>query len=193
MENLNDKAKLENNVGKWDEWYVGLNTTPSAFRYSQTVTYEKAANFLKDCHEIEDWGCGAGGFLLYRPDAIGIDGSDTIFATKKFIDLSTYINICESIHIRHVFEHNYKWKDILYNALKSATNKLVITLFVPLSDNETEEIAHNKKHGVDVPDLKINRTEFLNIINEFNPKNVNIELLNTPTGYGQEEIIYITK
>lgn len=187
-----EKIKTENNIGKWNDWYKNLSPTPSAFRYSQTETYQKAADFLSDCKEVEDWGVGAGGFLIYRPDAIGVDGSDTPFAAKKFIDLSNYVSECESIHIRHVFEHNYKWKDILVNAMVSAKKKLAITMFIVLGDNTTE-IAHNKKHGVDVPDLKISKDEFFGVINQFNPKEVKVEVMNTPTGYGQEQIIYITK
>ena len=189
---LEEKSKTENNLGKWNGWYKNLDPNPSSFRYADTITYQKAADFLSDCSEVEDWGCGAGGFLRYRPDAIGVDGSDTVFAIKKSIDLSNYISDCESVHIGHVFEHNYKWKDILYNALKSARRKLSITMFIPLSD-DTVEIAHNKKHGVDVPDLKISKDEFFSIINDFNPTDIKIESLDTPSGYGKEQIIFITK
>jgi hypothetical protein len=188
--NLDKKIKKENNIGKWDDWYKNLSPEPSSFRYSDTETYTEAYKFLSDCKEVEDWGCGAGGFLKYRPDAIGIDGSNTCFATKKYIDLSEYINECESVHIRHVFEHNYKWKNILHNALKSARKKICITMFIPLSD-DTTEIAHNKQHGVDVPDLKISRTDFFDIIYSYNPFSVEEKLFKTSTGYGEEQMIYI--
>jgi hypothetical protein len=64
-------------------------------------------------------------------------------------------------------------------------------MFVPLSET-TEEISHNLPHGVDVPDLRISKKEFMDIINKFSPKSVDSVLLNTATGYGMEEIIYIT-
>lgn len=182
----------ENNVGKWNEWYRNLPSTPSSFIYGNTITYEKASNFLSDCKEIEDWGCGAGGFLKHRPDAIGVDGSDTPFATKKFINLKEYTTICESIHMRHVLEHNYSWSNILENALKSAQKKLVITLFIPLNDKKTKEIAYNDIHGVNVPDISISKKDFFTIIEKYNPKKIESEKLETNTGYNMEEIFYIT-
>lgn len=182
----------ENNLNKWNDWYKNLPDNPSAFLYGDTISYKKAAEFLKDCKEVEDWGCGGGGFLIYRPDAIGVDGSDTKFAKKKFIDLKEYVNKCESIHMRHVLEHNYSWKEILNNALKSAKNKLVITMFIPLNNDESKEINHNKKYGVDVPDMSISRNEFMEIINSYHPKCIEFEKISSITSYGEEEIIYIT-
>lgn len=192
-QDLEQKSKEENNIGKWDGWYVGLENTPSPFRYGQTETYQRAAEFLENCSQVEDWGCGAGGFMQYRPDTIGIDGSDTPLAKKKFVDLRVYKSKVEGIHIRHVFEHNYAWKEILQNALESAEKKLVITLFIPLTEGVTKEIAHNKQHGVDVPDLYISREEFLSVITPFRVKEMTMLLLNTATGYGHEEMIFITK
>lgn len=188
----NNKIKNENNVGKWNNWYTGLSTTPSSFVYGDTITYEKASNFLSDCKEVEDWGCGAGGFIRFRPDAIGVDGSDTPFATKKFINLNEYTCTCESIHMRHVLEHNYSWANILKNVLKSAQKKVVITLFIPLNDDVTKEIAYNDIHGVDVPDISISKTDFFNIIEKYNPKSIENEKFETNTGYRMEEIFYIT-
>jgi len=184
--------KDENNVGKWDSWYESLPTEPGSFRYSDTITYKEAANFLSDCATVEDWGVGGGGFLRYRPDAIGVDGSDTKFATKKHIDLQQYISKCEGVHIRHILEHNYNWFNILENALKSATKKIVITMFIPLNEDITKEVSHNKQHGVDVPDMSISKKEFYDIISKY--KNIKIETQNfkTPTGYGEEEMIFLT-
>ena len=185
-----DNIKQENNVGKWNDWYKDLNSEPGSFRYGETGTYQLSADFLNDCKDVEDWGCGAGGFLRFMPNAIGVDGSDTPFAKKKFINLREYVNKVEGIHIRHVFEHNYNWKDILENALKSATKKLAITMFIPLS-NETIELSHNLPHGVDVPDLSISEKEFMSIVEKYNPLKITRKLYDTPTGYGKEETIFI--
>jgi len=180
----------ENNINKWDQWYKNLPVNPDSFNYGETETYQMASNFLEDCETIEDWGCGAGGFLRYCEKAVGVDGSDTHFAKKKFIDLSNYICEVDGINIRHVFEHNYNWDKILNNVMKSAKKKIAITLFIPLG-SETKEISHNKQHGVDVPDMLISEKEFLSIVKQYNPKNIKREILNTPTGYGREEIIFI--
>ena len=182
---------MDTNVNKWNGWYSSLSQdSMGSFRYGETLTYEKAAEFLKDCKTIEDWGCGAGGFLRYCPNAIGVDGSDTPFATKKFIDLCNYTTDVEGINIRHVFEHNYEWSKVLDNALKSASKKIAITMFIPLGD-DTKELAHNKAHGVDVPDMLISEKEFMEIVNKYSPKSIIREIFNTDTGYGKEEIIFI--
>lgn len=187
-----EKKLTENNVSKWDSWYKNLPEKPSSFNYGDTITYELAAEFLKDCDTVEDWGCGAGGFLRFRPDAIGVDGSDTKFATKKNINLKTYTSKCDGVHIRHILEHNYNWESILRNALTSAVRKVVITLFIPLTEVDTVEVSYNAEYGVDVPDIAICKKEFMDIIASFNPSNVSSECLKTSTSYGEEQIFYIT-
>lgn len=185
----------KSNLGKWDKWYSELNPDdkPNAYKYSETETYIIAAEFLKDCEVVEDWGVGAGGFLNHLPTAIGVDGSNTPFATKKYIDLCNYITECDGIHLRHVLEHNYEWHKILHNAMKSATKKICITFFIPLNETDTIELAHNLKHGVDVPDLSISRDEFDAILDEYNPKSIDVDVLETATGYGIEIVCKITK
>lgn len=181
------------NVGKWDGWYKELKEgVPSSYKYGETSTYQIGADFLADCETIEDWGVGGGGFLRFCPQAIGIDGSDTPFATKKHVDLCEYESSVEGIHMRHVLEHNYEWERIFANALNSATKKLCITLFIPLSEGDTQELAHNLPHGVDVPDLAISKDIFDDILKIANPKLVEIETLDTNTGYNKEVVFKIT-
>lgn len=191
--NMAHQEQADCNVGKWDNWYKELGETPSAYKYSETETYKIAADFLRGLDAVEDWGVGAGGFLNHLPTAIGVDGSDTPFAQKKFIDLCNYTTLANGIHLRHVLEHNYNWQKILTNALYSAIDKVVITFFIPLSDKETKELAHNFKHGVDVPDLSISKNEFNSILKSFKLKLVEVETLKTQTGYGVEVIYKITK
>jgi hypothetical protein len=180
------------NVNKWNELYKELSTDPSSFKYGDTLTYELGANFLKDCNTIEDWGTGAGGFKRYVPLAIGVDGSNTPHAEKKFVDLTTYTTICDGIFMRHVLEHNYEWESILKNVISSASKKVCIILWVPFAEN-TIEIYHSKDQGVDVPDLSLSKSRFEEIVNSFNPKNVVYEKYYTETQYGQEIVVYIEK
>lgn len=180
------------NVNKWNNWYKDLTTDPSSFRYSDTITYNLGATFLSDCITVEDWGTGAGGFKRYRPDAIGVDGSDTPHAEKKYVDLTSYTTDCEGIFMRHVLEHNYEWESILKNVVESASKKICIVIFTPLADT-TIELAHNLSFGVDVPDLSLSHDIFFNIINSVNPKNLKFEKYQTSTGYKEETIFYIEK
>lgn len=176
-------------LGKWDEWYKDADTMGS-FAYGDTITYKLAADFLADMKEVEDWGCGTGGFKrLYKGKYTGIDGSDNPFV-DKVVDLQTYQSSVDGIMMRHVLEHNYNWKDILANAVSSFKKKYCLILFTPLLD-ETQEIAHNKKHGVDVPDIAFNRKD----IEQFF-KGLKWRLqdnIKTRTNYKVEHVYYIEK
>jgi hypothetical protein len=181
---------------KWNNWYKDLTINDcGSFRYGETATYELGYNFLQTCDKIEDWGCGAGGFKRYFLNDVlnkyvGVDGSNTPFADIK-TDLTGYISNVDGIYMRHVLEHNYEWKQILENACKSFQTKMCLVLFTPFSE-ETTEIAHNLRHGVDVPDMSFNKNE---IIDVFEKNNIKYELLtiNSNTGYNIEHVFYLNK
>lgn len=177
---------METNKNKWDKFYEKIPT-----HHHAQESYMRAAKFLQTCSKVEDWGVGHGGFLKYRPDAIGIDGSNTPFARKKYVDLTQYTSPCDGIHIRHVLEHNYEWKKIIENALKSAKKRIVVTFFIPMAvlTRLTEQLCDNNEIGINVPDLRISEYEFSELI-----KNhvVYIENIKSPeTRYGWEQIVYI--
>ena len=181
---------------KWNEWYKDITSNDlGSFRYGNTITYELGYNFLQSCDKIEDWGCGTGGFkVLFNNNTvnkyIGVDGSKTPFANIK-TDLTSYNSNVDGIFMRHVLEHNYEWKLILENACKSFKQKMCLVLFTPFSD-ETKEIAHNLKHGVDVPDISFDKNELINIFERYNIK-YELITLNTQTGYDVEHIFYLFK
>jgi len=184
-------------MDKWNIWYKDLKKEDiGSFRYSDTVTYQLGYDFLKDCSNIEDWGCGTGGFKRFFTNEnankyIGIDGSITPFSDIK-ADLTQYTSKVEGIFMRHILEHNYEWKNILNNACKSFNKKMCLVLFTPFSENETKEIAHNLQHGVDVPDLSFNKNELIKIFTSYNIK-YKLESVNTLTGYNIEHIFYLEK
>ncbi len=184
MKELTDKSML----GKWDGWYKNINTM-GAFRYGDTVTYRLAADFMADIDEVEDWGCGTGGFKrFYGGKYIGIDGSANPFV-DKIADLREYKSNVDGIMMRHVLEHNYDWKLVLQNAVESFKKKLCLIVFTPFMD-ETKEIAHNKKYGVDVPDIAFAKND---IEAAFAGLKWRSESYKTRTGYGMEHIYYIEK
>ncbi|MBI2009521.1 hypothetical protein HYS84_03930 [Candidatus Saccharibacteria bacterium] len=144
-------------LGKWDRWYKNVKHVGS-FRYGQTVTYQLAADFLADVTEVEDWGCGTGGFKrLYKGKYTGIDGSANPFV-DKVVDLQTYRSNVDGIMMRHVLEHNYGWEKVLAGAVSSFKKKFCLIIFTPFMDN-TQEIAHEAKHGVDVPVLAFKKED----------------------------------
>src|SRR5882672_11058055 len=98
---------------------------------------------ILDVGEVEDWGCGKGGFSHFcLGKYLGIDGSDTPFA----------------IRIRHVLEHNYDWEAILAGAVESFQKKLCLILFTPFAA-ETRELSHNREVGIDAPNLSLARAD----------------------------------
>lgn len=59
-------CKSDWNVGNWDAWYRDFASEKiGAFRYGDTVTSRMASAFMADVGEVEDWGCGAGGFKRF--------------------------------------------------------------------------------------------------------------------------------
>jgi hypothetical protein len=184
-----DGDESGSNLGKWNEWYKDL--TPQdmgSFRYGDTVTYLMASAFLADVSDVEDWGCGAGGFRRYRRKGyVGVDGSRTPFA-DRIVDLCTYTTRVEGVLMRHVIEHNYQWEKILDGAIRSFTRKLCLILFTPFAA-ETREIAHNRMRGVDVPNLSFSRTDI-----EGKFAGLRWELFDnipTDTGYGIEHVYLV--
>ena len=147
------------NVGKWNEWYAGMQPGQENIAlYGEALTYRMAAAFLADLEGVEDWGCGKGGFRLFCQNKYkGIDGSETPYA-DEIADLTTYRSAPEGILLRHVLEHNYDWEKILASAVASFRKKLCLILFTPFAE-ATAEIAHNRHLGVDVPDLSLAATE----------------------------------
>src|ERR1700722_11100627 len=108
-------AEDADKVGRWDQWYAGLD---AASPYGDVRSYEVGAAFLADCELVEDWGCGKGGMRQYvAPDSYrGIDGSRTPFA-DVIADLREYRSDVDGVFVRHVLEHNYDWRTILSNVL----------------------------------------------------------------------------
>ncbi|OHA87802.1 MAG: hypothetical protein A3A96_00550 [Candidatus Zambryskibacteria bacterium RIFCSPLOWO2_01_FULL_39_39] len=178
----------ESMLGKWDGWYKDAKTM-GAFRYGDTITYKLASDFLADTKEVEDWGCGTGGFKrFYKGKYVGIDGSKNTFV-DKVADLSSYRSDVESIMMRHVLEHNYDWQNVLARAVSSFRRKFCLIIFTPFQD-ETSEIAHNKKYGVDVPDLAFRKED---IEKFFVGLKWRMETHKTKTSYGVEYIYYVEK
>tara|TARA_B110001450_G_C17542494_1_gene449207 strand:- start:77 stop:634 length:558 start_codon:yes stop_codon:yes gene_type:complete len=181
---------------KWNKWYENLNKKHmSAFVYGDTETYQLGYNFLNSCNKVEDWGCGTGGFKRFFQNDnstkyLGIDGSITPFSDIKE-DLITYNSNVDGIFMRHVLEHNYEWEKILNNACKSFNSKMCLILFTPFKD-KTTQIAHNLKHGVDVPDLSFSKSKLIDIFEKHNIKHHLISLI-TDTGYKLEHVFFLEK
>jgi hypothetical protein len=174
------------NVGKWAQAYKGLESPEP---YDDVFTYEVAAQFLEPCELVEDWGCGKGWARTifdasrYR----GVDGSRTPF-TDVVADLVNYRSKVPGILIRHVLEHNYRWAEILDNALASFCERMVLVIFTPLSE-KTRAIAYNPHIGV--PDIAFKLED---ITDRFGPE-VEARWASYPTSteYGREVVFFLSR
>jgi hypothetical protein len=138
----------DSNVGRWDDWYAEL-TEPAP--YDDVTTYSIGAEWLEPCVTVEDWGTGRGFFKTLRPDAVGIDGSQTPFA-DTIADLADYRSEVEGIFMRGVIEHDWRWEQILANALASFTRRMCLVLFTA-DAKEVAQVGWTSELGV--PDLSI--------------------------------------
>lgn len=179
------------NVGKWDNWYRGLDKSqPQPFGGGDT--YHMAAEWLRECETVGDWGCGKGAFrpFVREPQKyFGFDGSATPFA-HQIVDLADFRFPTEGLLMRHVIEHDYRWRDILINADRSYTHRMMIVLFTPMIesfDPEVKEIAFQELGPLGgVPDLSFSLAAINTVITE---NLVGVTTIASATQYGVETVL----
>lgn len=174
------------NVGKWDGWHASIEAPEP---YGASASYRIGAEFLADCEVVEDWGCGKGWFSTFRDSGyVGVDGSASPFA-DRVVDLEEYTSSVEGIFLRHVLEHNYRWRRILANALASFERKMVLILFTPWSGGGTVEIEFVDRIGV--PNLALDEAEVIALLGDLDWEL--IELDSPETMYGVEHVFLISR
>lgn len=190
-------------LGVWNKLYINkqyYSDKKTRQMYGDPRTAILAAEWLAipEIKEVQDWGCGVGGFEQYIAKwqtYTGIDGSDAPGASK-IVDLSNYITSVDSIHLRHVLEHNELWENILRNFLQSFTKRGVITIFTPFKEKtQIHKVYKNWVNtGFDMIDVVFSWEDIKKVIEE-NPSityktNFNIP---TDTQYGVENMILLKK
>lgn len=177
------------NTGLWDPWYAN-DTREQSGAYGDTPTYKLGADWLKDCALVEDWGAGRGWLTTFvAADRYrGIDGSDTPFA-DEVADLASYTSEVPGIFMRHVLEHDFRWEQILDNALGSFTQRMVLILFTPLGD-ETRDIEWEDPPGV--PNLSFRLSDLTARMKAAGVK-FKRRTMRTATKYGTETIFYLER
>jgi hypothetical protein len=183
------------NLGRWDTWYTGL-TLDTPQTYGDVCTYELGAQWLKDCDPIYDLGCGKGGFwsttnaMGMSNMVLGVDGSNTPFA-GRIVDLATFVDRpAPGVFMRHVIEHDYRWRDILDNAFALFTDRMVLVLFTPMQQ-ETHEIDWHDDIGV--PDIGFSAPELCRIFEDAGVQCCSFATYRTATQYGEETVFLLEK
>ena len=174
-----------------DLWKKSYEGRPDIKMFGSSMTYEMAAEFLDDCDIVEDWGCGRGGFTLFRKKPIiGVDGTSTPFV-HKIADLREYTSNVDGILLRHVLEHNRNWDKVLVNAINSFRKKLCVVLFVPLSEDGTKEVS--KIEDPDIPTLSLDKDGFLGHLNCGLVDYTYVGRLHTDSTFRNEHVYLITR
>lgn len=126
-------------------------------QYATDDTYRLAAEWLKGCATVADWGGGSGYFRDFLPATVGYRNVDGTAQTSEQVlaDLVHYREPSDGILLRHVIEINVDWRTILRNALEACRHRLVVVTFTPPAEETT--LVHIKSgwavHRFDVRDL----------------------------------------
>lgn len=186
------ETNAETNQGKWDTLITGEQRP-----FGDEVTYHRAAQFLADCEQIEDWGCGFGWFSKIfsghsDADVQNLDGTKTEYA-DRVVDLCSYRSQSEGILLRHVLEHNHHWRQVLENALSSFQRKLVIVIYTPFAEETHNRGDHQFEDGTTVPVISFRLEDLQNCFAKYPEISVSEEHLETMTEYRDERIFYLEK
>jgi SAM-dependent methyltransferase len=158
------------------------------YAYGSDTTYQKGIAFLdRPGDVIEDWGCGtayAKNFVT-RGTYIGIDGSPADF-TDKVADLRSYTSTADCIFLRHVLEHNARWRDILTNAISSFGKRMALIIFTPFAD----ETRHLEDSWSGIPTIAFRKQDLTEL---FQHLSYTEEHVTSDTEFKEEHIFYIER
>lgn len=122
-------------------WTPNLTHT----RYGTIDTYRIAADWLKDCADVADWGAGSGFLQLFLDPSIRyvpVDGTPSFLPNFTLADLACYRQPSDGIALRHVMDMTEDWRAVLENALAAFRRRMVVITFTP--DAETTRVWKRK-------------------------------------------------
>lgn len=176
-------------IGMWDGWWDGSPDSPYAL--GEITTMRLAAEWLDEaCVHVEDWGCGSAYAKRFFVNASyrGVDGSGP--KADVIADLREYTSSVDGVLMRHVLEHNYEWRRVLENALRSAKKRLALIIFTPRMP-ATQVLRWNAMRPdatIGVPDIGFAPFDLLTAIGD--GWAVRETSHKTETVYGWERIMY---
>jgi hypothetical protein len=159
---------MTSNLGRWTAH--SKRESPQLFGWPQS--YEIATSWLLDHGTVYDLGCGSGYARRCFPEGsyLGVDGSASRWcdSVQDLVDFKAVPNFpCDSILMRHVLEHDWRWKEILRMAVSSFRDRMALVLFIPPTTNPTTSLWEENPGGGDVPNLQLNIDELLEIVSPF--------------------------
>ena len=92
--------------------------------------------------------------------------------------------------MRHVLEHNVNWRQILADAVRSFTKRMVLVIFTPIAD--TTRVIGTSDTAMDkfIPDISFKKSDLTDHLQHLTYRE---ESLATDTQYGREHIFYIER
>ena len=143
------------------------------FQYgNDATTYYLAGRYLSGNGLVEDWGCGTAWARLF----IGAPYRGVDIAKSKWndvvADLRTYIpdEPVPKIFMRHVLEHNWDWREILHNMLRSFTDRATLILFLKPGDKDVNTYRTPNCPDSYVPGLSLCEADLEAIIEMYGTK-----------------------
>jgi hypothetical protein len=180
-----------NSAGQW-----AYKDSDQDARYGDEQSYVKAAEFLDGCGPVvEDWGCGTGYARRFftKSRYIGVDGSGAKW-TDVVSDLALHRSSPDGILMRHVLEHNFNWPEILKNAIRCFTKRMVIVFFLPPETGVTRLHAKEPYDPfIPVPNLVISRYKLVEALAGLRVREDRIGGLEHTALTTEEAIFYLEK
>lgn len=171
------------NVGRWAPWYSTMTAADAGQMYGRDAArvFTVAAGFL-DGLPTEDWGCGFASYRdFHRGPYLGVDGTPGFCDVVD--DLVTRKTTTPGLLMRAVLEHNDDWRALLANAVRSATQRLVIATFIPDPGPEPVQVGYTPALGV--PDIAIPHAAIRKALKSWTVETVEVD---TATAYGAETV-----
>ena len=170
------------------------NGTPARRWRSQCdTTYKRGAAYLSGVGLIEDWGCGMAYLQRLVPAGCyrGIDVRPSA-GCRVVADLAAYTSAVDGIFLRHVLEHDLRWRHILRNALTSFRHRMVLVVSTPfVRATEEHHRVEGAAAGVLVPEIRFCRRD---LIREFGALPFRLEEnISTDSPFGREHVFYLCK
>ena len=157
------------------------------------TTFKRGSAYLDGVGRVEDWGCGSAYFrrLVPRDSYWGVD-RDPALSPDRVADLAEYTSATDGLLLRHVLEHDRRWRGILRNALASFRRRMVLVISTPFVRATVEaDRAGSHADASSAPEIHFCRGD---LVREFGGIPFRLEEnIRTESPFGREHVFYLRK
>jgi hypothetical protein len=162
-------------------------------RFGCDTTYKRGAAYLSGVGLVADWGCGTAYFKRFVPAGCyrGIDSSPTA-SCDEVADLASYTGEVDGLFLRHLLEHDLRWRRILGNALASFRRRMVLVVSTPfVRATEEHHRVPGPAAGPCLPEIRFCRRDLIRAFGSI-PFRLE-ENIPTDSPFGREHVFYLCK